>query len=733
MKADDADSIDDRPGALAGAILDLEQQRHSDVDAAVEPAIETLQGVGEKPSLADAFRSGGKLTFFTLAGLSLLDNLETATLGTLAPEIRDTLGVSDGAIVFISAASGAFLMLGAMPMGWMADRFRRSRIIAFATLIFAAMVALSGLAVNALMLFFARLGVGIAKSNEFAVHGPLLADQYPIGTRGRVGSTLSLASRGAATLSPLLVGGLAAALGGGDSWRWVFVILALPVVVASFFAFRLPEPPRGQNEKLAVIGEVIEDEDPLPISLEAAFSRLRQIRTLRSVILAFAALGFGLFTVPILGNLFLEDEYQLGTFGRGLASSVSGIFVLIAIPFAGRLYDRMYTEDPAKALRLVGYLVLPSALLTPLQFFMPNAVLFTIFGIPGAVLMSCAFVMVGPIMSSIVPYRLRGIGTAYGSLYIFLIGATGGAVLAAAFTNASGPRTAVLLIAVPSTMIGGIMIIRGASFIRNDLALVASELHEEFDEHQRRSADLGSLPALQVQHIDFAYGEVQILFDVSFEVRQGEVLALLGTNGAGKSTILRVIAGLGTPARGVVRFAGRGITYVSPEMRTRLGIRMLPGGKGVFPDLTVHENIEIAAFNHRADRADMRTRMDEALALFPELIERRDQLASTLSGGQQQLLALARVLTDRPSVLIIDELSLGLAPVMVERMVGIVRDLKAKGITIIVVEQSLNVASAFADRAVFLEKGHVRFEGQMSTLVERDDLARAVFLGSEGG
>jgi ABC-type branched-subunit amino acid transport system ATPase component len=306
-------------------------------------------------------------------------------------------------------------------------------------------------------------------------------------------------------------------------------------------------------------------------------------------------------------------------------------------------------------------------------------------------------------------------------------------VLSALLVNAYGPRVAVLTLFVPSTIIGGLLIVRSASFIKDDLSMIVAEIREELEEHERRLADPDALPALQVNHIDFAYDQVQILFDVSFEVRRGEVLALLGTNGAGKSTILRVIAGLGTPARGVVRMNGRSITYVSPEQRTRLGIRMLPGGHGVFGDMTIGENLKVATFNQRSDSADMARRIDAVLTLFPELAERTGELASSLSGGQQQLLALARTLAGEPEILIIDELSLGLAPIVVERLIAIVDQLKQQGLTIIIVEQSLNVAQAISDRAVFLEKGHVRFEGPTAELVGRDDLARAVFLGTEGG
>jgi ABC-type branched-subunit amino acid transport system ATPase component len=267
--------------------------------------------------------------------------------------------------------------------------------------------------------------------------------------------------------------------------------------------------------------------------------------------------------------------------------------------------------------------------------------------------------------------------------------------------------------------------------VRNDLSLVVVELQEELEDHKRRQADPDSIPVLQLNAIDFSYGHVQVLFDLAFEVKRGEVLALLGTNGAGKSTVLRIAAGLETPSRGVVRLDGRTITYTSPEQRSRLGIHLLPGGKGVFPEMTIAENLDIGAFAYRSDRADTRDRIERVFNLFPMLAERRTKRADTLSGGQQQMLALAISLLHDPKILMIDELSLGLAPIVVQELITMVERLKAEGVTLIIVEQSLNVAAAIADRAIFLEKGQVRFSGPMDELIARDDLARAVFLGGQ--
>jgi ABC-type branched-subunit amino acid transport system ATPase component/predicted MFS family arabinose efflux permease len=731
---EDPDAQVAQAASLADAVLQAEAERQAaQAEKEVLFADDLLPGVGdEELTLREGLRRGGSFTFLMLLLLNSAEQLENATLGVLAPDIRDSFGVSDGVIVFISAAAGGFLVLGALPMGWLADRYRRSPIVAASAAVFSLMVFLSGLTVNAFTLFMSRFGVGIAKSATIPVHGSLIADTYPIGVRGRLSATTMGTGLVIGAISPALVGGIATLAGGENGWRWAFIVLSLPALALAVLALRIPEPPRGQFEMKDVLGQVI-DTRPVSISVEAAFSRLRQVRTLRTVMAAFAAIGFGLFTGPVLQGLYVEDRFGLDALERGLLGSLGGLFVVAILPFAARGYDARFREDPARALRLVGLLILPVSVFIPLQYSMPNALSFAIVGVIPMVLMMTAFTMVGPVLQSVVPYRLRGLGAALGSIYIFFIGATGGALLAAFFADAIGPRAAVIILMVPSTLVGGLLIVRSSMFIKNDLSLVVAELREEMDEFKRQQADPEDIPVLQVNNIDFAYGHVQVLFDVGFEVRRGEVLALLGTNGAGKSTILRAIAGLGTPARGVVRLNGQTITYVSPERRGRLGIRLLPGGKGVFPQMTVRENLEVAGFVYRGEPDELERRIAKVLELFDDLADRQDQPAGSLSGGQQQMLALGCTLLHEPEVLLIDELSLGLSPIMVQQLLGVVERLKGEGTTIVIVEQSLNVALAMADRAVFLEKGQVRFEGQARELLDRDDLARAVFLGREGG
>lgn len=236
-------------------------------------------------------------------------------------------------------------------------------------------------------------------------------------------------------------------------------------------------------------------------------------------------------------------------------------------------------------------------------------------------------------------------------------------------------------------------------------------------------------PVLEARGLEFSYGRFQVLFGVSLRLAPGEALALLGPNGAGKSTLLRIIAGLAQPSAGQVFLDGVDITRTPAEALVARGIVLVPGGRSVFPDMTVAENLELQALTVRRDQRWARERRDYALSVFPRLGERLRQPAGRLSGGEQQQLALAKALLVRPRVLCIDELSLGLAPILVEKLLDVVRTINAAGVAVLLVEQSLETASRLCSRAVFLERGVVRFEGRTVDLLARDDLARAVFLG----
>jgi len=236
-------------------------------------------------------------------------------------------------------------------------------------------------------------------------------------------------------------------------------------------------------------------------------------------------------------------------------------------------------------------------------------------------------------------------------------------------------------------------------------------------------------PVLVCQGVEVAYDGVQVLFGVDLEVAEGEIIALLGTNGAGKSTLLKAISGLVDPIGGTIFFDGEDITHADAVTTSRMGILQVPGGKAVFPTLSVEEHFRVGSWLlTKEDPKEVAHRQEVVLSQFPRLKERWGQLAGNLSGGEQQQLALAMVFVARPRLLVIDELTLGLAPTVVDQLLILVQAIHDQGCTIIIVEQSVNVALSLASRAYFMEKGEVRFSGLTSELMERSDILRSVFL-----
>lgn len=232
---------------------------------------------------------------------------------------------------------------------------------------------------------------------------------------------------------------------------------------------------------------------------------------------------------------------------------------------------------------------------------------------------------------------------------------------------------------------------------------------------------------LEVDRINVFYGYLQALWDVSFNVSSGEIVCIVGSNGAGKTTTLKAISGLIRPKSGSIRFLGKEIHNLPPHKIVELGIAHVPEGRQVFPQMTVLENLKMGAFTKRAW-----SKMDDTLEfvyqLFPILKERRKQLAGTLSGGEQQMLAIARGLMARPSLLMIDELSLGLAPIVVERLFKIIEDINDQGMTILLVEQNVRAALEVSDRGYVLENGRIVLSGKSNELIENETVKKA-YLG----
>ncbi len=237
----------------------------------------------------------------------------------------------------------------------------------------------------------------------------------------------------------------------------------------------------------------------------------------------------------------------------------------------------------------------------------------------------------------------------------------------------------------------------------------------------------GSQPLLEVDRLEVCYGQIVAVRDLSFSIRPGELLALLGPNGAGKSSTLRAITGLHRPSRGQVRFRGERLDRMPAEKIARLGIAHVPEGRGIFPDLTVRENLRMPT--GRLTQQQFEAALESVHGYFPRLRERASQLAGTLSGGEQQQLAIGRALMVRPGLLLLDEMSLGLAPTIVEQLFEILRRINRDGVAVLLVEQYVGAALALADSAVVLEKGSVRLSGAAAQLAEDVSVVQASYLG----
>jgi branched-chain amino acid transport system ATP-binding protein len=234
---------------------------------------------------------------------------------------------------------------------------------------------------------------------------------------------------------------------------------------------------------------------------------------------------------------------------------------------------------------------------------------------------------------------------------------------------------------------------------------------------------------LSIRGIETYYGRIQALHGVTIEVGEGEIVALIGGNGAGKTTTLRTVSGLIRPARGTITFRGTDLTSITPDAIVRLGVIQSPEGRRIFGRMTVQENLQLGAYA-RNDSAGIRRDLDDVLTLFPRLRERLSQKGGTLSGGEQQMLAIARALMSKPKVLLLDEPSMGLSPIFVDTIFSVIHDINQRGVPILLIEQNARKALQVAARGYVLETGNIVKQGSAAALLQDDDVRKA-YLGED--
>ncbi|HKN39409.1 MAG TPA: MFS transporter, partial [Acidimicrobiia bacterium] len=600
----------------------------------------------------------------------------------------------------------------AVVLGYYGDRKNRVKLTTAAAVLWGATALVSGLAPVLGVLVFARLLGGVGLLSAETLYPSLLSDYYPPRV---IGGVFGAYRTGGQTL--LLLGGpLAGVIAALSDWRAAFVILALPTFVLAFVAFTvLREPARGASQGLEAAGEEHG-------SILEGYRRIRAVASLRRT--WGAAFLFGGGTIPFVTILstFFKDVYHTGDTVRGLLTALYGAGGLAGIVLGGWLTQRGMRAGRLRWLPAINGLMIVEfgvgiLLMAAAPAFALSAAAATVLSIGAFGFLPAYTTLVAAVVSP----RVRSQAYAW-SLFWYALGGITVSVVIGAINDASGPRTALALLAAV-VAVGGLISTSVRETIDADVAR-ANRLTEAIE----------SPALLSCRGVDAGYGGVQVLFGVDFEVHEGEMVALLGTNGAGKSTFLKAITGLVDPAAGAISFAGRDITHADPMACARLGIMHVPGGRAIFPTVTVAENLKVAGWQFRKDKRYVEDALDRVLGYFPVLRDRWNTLAGDLSGGEQQMLSLAQAFIAEPKLLLVDELSLGLAPVLVQQLVDILRAIHSRGTTIVLVEQSVNTALDLAERAVFMEKGEVRFSGPTAKLLDRPDILRAVFLqGAAGG
>jgi ABC-type branched-subunit amino acid transport system ATPase component/predicted MFS family arabinose efflux permease len=665
---------------------------------------------------------GGQPLFplVVLVGLNCVDELDRRAFDVLLPNIRDSFGLSlSGILTVVSVAAVAAILLS-VPIGFQADRRNRVVIMTIGAIAWSMFSLATGLATTIIMLGVARAGSGIGKAVVDPTHNSLLADYYDIPSRPKVFSLHRAGNALGLFLGPLL-GGL---LGEWLGWRAPFIIFAFPTMVFVILALKLKEPIRGYWERKAMgaTNDTMTTED-IPPSFAESWRIVWSVRTLRRIFYSLPFLAMAIVGLASLTSLYYEQVFHLGAADRGfvaaLAEPAAFIGLLAGIPVATKLMAR----DPGLVLKFVAAVGVVAAVAFAIFALTPNLVVAVLMN----VIVSGVIAIVAPgifaSLSLAIPPKIRSFGFSVASLWVL----PGLVILPVigSVADAWGIRAGLLLM-TPILLAGTLIIASAAPFVKADIQRVWSAAAAQSEVlFERRQ---GRVKLLLVRGVDVHYDQVQVLFNVDLEIDEGEIVALLGTNGAGKSTLLRAISGLVEPSNGAIVFDGRDMTHTPPDEIAGRGVTQVPGGQGVFPSLTVAENLQLASWIHRKDTARVKAATDRVLEIFPVLSGRLDEPAGNLSGGQQQMLTLGMAFIEKPRLLMIDELSLGLAPSVVGQLLEIVRALRDDGTTIILVEQSVNVALTVAETAYFMEKGEIRFHGPTSELLERPDVLRSVFL-----
>jgi ABC-type branched-subunit amino acid transport system ATPase component/MFS family permease len=674
--------------------------------------------------LTDLSGGGPVYALAILFGFNMVEEMDRDSFGLLIPNIQKSFHVSNAGILSLVAVAALLGLSLTVPIAQMSDTGSRVRLMLIGSSVFALFSFGTGVAVFIWLLVIMRSGSGLGQATVLPTHNSLMSDWFPIAARPRVFSLYRFANALGAFVGPLMAGLLAAWLG----WRAPFIVLAFPTIILVALGLRLVEPVRGvqEREAMGMEGDALSTEE-LPPSFAESWRMIWKIGSLRRVFYALPFLAASIIGFASLAALLYQHAFGLSTVHRAYIAAITEPVQVVGLIIGARAGSKLITRNPALIMRFLAIAAVACGGLAAVFALTPWLWL----TILANMAIAASLAIVGPgvfaALSLGIPPRARSMGFSLGAIWVI----PGLIVLpiVGAVSDRIGIRPG-MLIMTPVFVLGGVILAGSGRALNEDIMQVwtMSAARSEVL-YERR---LGRVKLVLCRGLQVFYDNVQVLFDVDFEVDAGEIVALLGTNGAGKSTLLKAICGVVEADKGAVIFDGRDITHAPPNEIAALGVGLVPGGQRVFPSLTVRENLRVAGWLERKNSADLEARTAYVLDQFPILGTRLDEPASNLSGGQQQLLALGMAFLGRPRLLLIDELSLGLAPVMVEQLLPMVASIREHGTTVIIVEQSVNLALTIAETAYFMEKGEIRFHGRTAELLERPDILRSVFLEGVG-
>ena len=646
-----------------------------------------------------------------LGVLAGIEGLQAYGVSLFMPQIADTLKVT--ALSLISVRGPAIAIAYLLPFAVPPLTERRGRAVRIWTTRISALVSAPVLALTGevrgtwALVGVVCLGVVIAGPGQVLARSVAVAE---VDDRSRV-RALSVVQAGVLLAQVGLPLGLL--LEAGVSWHHSLAVASVVAIVVAVVACALQRATESHAAALAPV-----DEAP---NWPELLRTWQASRSLLGIAASLVALGMLLMSYDLVLSIYLHQHWKLGIRGVSgvfLAMSLAGLVLVVVFASYG---DRLLATRPTHLARITCVALAVGSSLLIVGPTLSSRTAMAVLVVLGMAIANALLPALLGLGLSLVPAQQRTALSAT-ALVLMALGGVLGVVLSVCVADRYGAPNALVAVAAVGVV---------AAFVWR-WAIPYVELDRSRNHKQslrvrpEGAARAGAL--LECRDIDFSYGSLQVLFGVDAHVDEGEIVGLLGTNGAGKSTLLRVISGLGIPQQGAVTFAGRDITYLDAEARVRIGITQVPGGKAVFRSMNVVENLQSYGYTLGRNRRAVDEAIERCFEAFPRLQERRSSAAAMLSGGEQQMVALSKALILRPKVLLIDELSLGLAPVIVSGLLDMVRRINAEGTAVVIVEQSVTTALSLVDRAYFMEKGEVRFDGPAADLVDRHDLLRAVFL-----